>query len=86
MGSYWDKSPRRFRCGPDRSYDFKAGHRMAMKGCNKWLENRINEMNDPKAKQILRMALHDFGLHAKLAQQRDVEAMSRPKPKPWKGN
>lgn len=45
----------------DRSDDYRAGHRRAMRACVAWLHERAQAMNDPKATAILNSAAFDLG-------------------------
>jgi len=48
-----------------RTYDYKCGHRRAMRACIAWLYRRSDQMSDPHAKQILNSAAFSLGVEVK---------------------
>lgn len=48
----------------DRSEDYTAGHRRAIRACVAWLHRRAEEMVDPKARDILNSAAFNLGCEA----------------------
>lgn len=45
----------------DRCPQYKQGHRAGVKFAVDWLHRRVEEMNDPHAKQILNSAAWNLG-------------------------
>ncbi len=61
--------PRGLICGPNRSDDFKAGHRMAVRAAVAWLHAEAERMNDPKARAVLDLAASDLGVMARRSKE-----------------
>ena len=65
-----------FAIGADRSPDFQAGHRLALRRAVAWLHDEAANMNDPKARDILNTAA--FGLGVAAAQARQTSPKDNP--------
>lgn len=62
---------RGLRCGLDRSPDFRAGHRLALRAAVAWLHAEAEAMNDPHAKRILDSAAFRLGGAARRGREQD---------------
>lgn len=52
---------RRLICGPDRSPDYRRGHRAALRAAIAFLHAEAERMNDPAARARLNGAAHALG-------------------------
>ena len=56
----------------DRSADYTAGHRRAGRACIAWLHRRAEQMDDPKAIEILNSAAFSLGVDLSLARKNEL--------------